>query len=159
MALSGILDQGRNHQAAGGNDLKAARREQRAARPTALEDVEFAAAMDRGADVGAAGGDDLVARADDRAAGSAAGADDLVPAAEHRSAGNAARPNDLLAAEGGSAAGEPEHDLRAAGDLRIEVGAVGADDLGAAGEDDRRVGNPAGGDDQLAAARYGRVDV
>ena len=38
------------------------------------------------------------------------------------------------ATERAGAAGETEYDLRAAGDLRAEVGAVGADDLGAAAE-------------------------
>jgi hypothetical protein len=42
--------------------------------------------------------------------------------------------HELRAAERGGAAGETEYDLRAAGDLRAEVGAVGADDLGAAAE-------------------------
>src|SRR5580658_1238003 len=103
--------------------------------------------MDRGADIGAAGGYELSAAEQARAAGNAAGADDLGAAGHDGRSRRAARTDDLRAGEYRAAAGEAEHEMRAAGNVRAVVGAVGAHDLGAAGEDDRRIGDPARGND------------
>jgi hypothetical protein len=55
--------------------------------------------MDRGADIGAAGADELSAAEQARAAGNAAGADDLVAAGDDGRSRRAARTDDLRAGE------------------------------------------------------------
>src|SRR5262249_44380070 len=138
--LAEALDRGADRRAAALHYLQSAVAGEMGAARTAGYELR-AARVNFGGKIGAARADDFAASRNDRAAGDAAGFDQLHAGRNRRAVGLA------------------EHDLRAAGDFRAHVRAAGADDLGAPGEDRRRIGEPAGQHGELAAAGYDRVDV
>src|SRR4249920_2703723 len=140
-----------------GNDFLAAGQE-RAATGAAGIDGEKAAGAHGCVQRAAARADQHRAAAVDlRVDFAPAGADHGAAAGDDRPDRDAAGTHDLRAAERGGAWGETKHDLRAAGDLGAEVVAAGTDDLGAAAEDQGRIGDATRGHQQRAAARHHAV--